>query len=424
VVLNSLSAGALADAAAAAWGGSAGGEEDGGAVIAAPPVHPVTPLHLAAAHPRADVSLELVELLLSRFPGAAHAAWVLSKDAAGRSPADVSFAAHPNFARLRQLDAVLRADVSVAAARVVTACNTAQEGPPDGGWHAQAPPFADQHGTTVGSPLNAQRRRAALAAANRRLTRAGDAVAAALAAHALQALEQHAAAAAPPPAASLAATLASLRRLAGGAKWRLPGAFASAEMERAWLAHSARLLRFPDRVAYPFGALTHGAQLASLWMRSGMLPTLPQAAHVFTMLLLVPCMLLFAPGCFARNREAVHAFMRLLGSFMLPQWLELGAHADTTQAKQLSPVQRWMTLFGMVFFSLAAIVRAPLHFTIQAVSFGITVGVYGIVAHLPLRLCVAGLNLTIVVLLERAWRRRFQEAWRGKKGAAAAGKVQ
>jgi hypothetical protein len=117
VVLNSLSPGALADAAAAAWGCSSSSRSSADAVL---PLHSVTPLHLAAAHPRADVSLELVELLLSRFPGVAHAAWV-SKDAAGRSPADVSFAAHPGCARLRQLDAVLCADVSVAAARVATA---------------------------------------------------------------------------------------------------------------------------------------------------------------------------------------------------------------------------------------------------------------------------------------------------------------
>jgi hypothetical protein len=116
---------------------------------------------------------------------------------------------------------------------------------------------------------------------------------------------------------------------------------------------------------------------------------------------------------------------------MLPAWLRMqrppGLTVSYDDVALVSPAQRFLTLFGMVFFSLAAIVRAPLHFALQAVTFGITIGLHGITAHLPLRLCVAACNLAIVVLLERAWRRRFVAAWRGKDAralGAGAGKME
>jgi hypothetical protein len=183
-------------------------------------------------------------------------------------------------------------------------------------------------------------------------------------------------------------------------------------MEAAWLAHSARILRFADMFAYPFAALSHIAQLAAVWRRSGVLPTAPQVAHATIMLLLVPALLLLAPVWFGRRREAVHAAMRMLGSFMLPAWVQ-----RVDSGAPVSSVQQLVTLLSMAFFSLAAVLRAPLHAAVQAASFAVTVGLHGITTHLRLRVAVAALNLAVVIALERASRRRFALAWRVKAAA-------
>ena len=189
----------------------------------------------------------------------------------------------------------------------------------------------------------------------------------------------------------------------------MPGAFADPEMEAAWLRHVAHFMRFSDRVGYPFAALSHGAQLLSLYLRSGTPPTPMQLFYFWFMVLLVPGIIALAPGFFTRRREAVHAFMRMSGTLMLPAWVQ---RPGDPVAVLISPVQQGMTLFGMAFFSLAAVVRAPLHAALQVATFCISVGVFRIYALLRMRVAVACCNLLLVITMERASRRRFRAAWR------------
>ena len=132
------------------------------------------------------------------------------------------------------------------------------------------------------------------------------------------------------------------------------------------------------------------------------------------MTLFVPTTIMLAPSFFARRREAVHAFMRVAGTLMLPAWVQRPGAVPVL----ISPVQQAMTLFGMAFFSLAAVVRTPLHAALQATTFAITIVCFGIDAHLRLRLSVAALNLLLVATMERASRRRFRAAWRARTGKA------
>jgi len=107
--------------------------------------------------------------------------------------------------------------------------------------------------------------------------------------------------------------------------------------------------------------------------------------------------------------------MRLLGSLMLPAWVQ--RPGDGHSLLNVSTVQQAMTLFGMAFFSLAAVVRTPLHAVVQLLSFLITVGGYGIAVHLPWRLAVTVSNLLLVAVMERSSRRHFiaQRARAGKR---------
>ena len=363
LVLTALRPAAAASDAAAAWG------------VEGRPAPRVTPMHLAASMEQPQLAAQLLQLLLARCPGVAAAAWAAA-DADGRATPAAALAAarHPRFADLKALAATLRADVALAARTVALAVADARDAP------------------RRGLRLRALSPSAALDAAQEALDMARDApIAAALAAR----------------AASAAASRA--RRAA----WRLPGAFADPAMEADWLRNVARIMRFSDLMSYPFAALTHGAQLLSLYLRSGALPMPMQAFYFLFMILLVPTLILTAPAFFTRRREAVHAFMRVAGTLMLPAWVQRPGDAVSIL---ISPVQQAMTLFGMAFFSLAAVVRAPLHAALQATTFAITIAGFGITAHMRLRLTVAAVNLLLVAAMERASRRRFQAAWRARAG--------
>jgi hypothetical protein len=391
----------------------------------------VTALHLAAAHPDASVAAAAAQLLLQRFPGGAGAAWALARDAAGRTPSDVARTAYGSgdgndAAAMRALDGAARSAVAAAALRATEAAADAEE----------------EVVAQASAQSAVQRRASALRRAADALSLARDPLAAALLRRAHRALHAPHAPQAPTPHTHTQTThtqtqQAQQRR--GGAlrrPWlsrlpRMPGAFADAEMESDWLSHVGRLMTFPDLVGYPAAAAAHGAQLVAVWRHGGGAPSAHQAAHLSALMLLVPMLMRCAPAWFLRNREAVHAFMRLLGSCMLPVWLAHDASSSASASSTLfddaaaftvvSKAQQLVTLFGMVFFSLAAVVRAPLHVALQGASFAVTVALHGITAHLPLRLGVAALNLSVVIAMERASRRRFKASWR-RAAKAASGK--
>jgi hypothetical protein len=422
LVLRRLRPRAAAVAAAAA--GLADDDDDDDDAFSSLLPGGVTALHLAVAHPEASVAAAAAQLLLTRFPGGAGAAWALARDAAGRTPSDVARAAHGSggdaaaVAAMRALDGAARAAVASAALRATEAAADAEEDVV-----AQA------------SASAVQRRASALRRAADGLSLARDPLAASLLRRAHRALHAPHAPQAPTHTPTPTAQQAQQRR--GGAPrrpWlpfalpRMPGAFADADMEADWLSHVGRLMTFPDLVGYPAAAAAHGAQVVSVWRRGGGAPSAHQAAHLAALMLLVPALMRCAPAWFLRNREAVHAFMRLLGSCMLPVWLAHDASSsasasfdDSAAFTVVSKAQQLVTLFGMVFFSLAAVVRAPLHGTLQGASFAVTVALHGITAHLPLRLGVAALNLNVVIAMERASRRRFKASWR-RAAKAASGK--
>jgi hypothetical protein len=363
LVLTALRPAAAASDSAAAWGVEG---------RAAPRV---TPMHLAASMEQPQLAAQLLQLLLARCPGVAAAAWAAADGAGCVTPAAALAAArHPRSAELKALAATLRADVALAARTVALAVADARDAPRRRLRLRALPPAA------------------ALDAAQESLDLARDApIAAALAAR--------------------AASAASAR--ARRSAWRLPGSFPDPAMEADWLRHVARIMRFSDMMGYPFAALSHGAQLLSLYLRSGALPTSMQAFYFLFMTLLVPTLILTAPAFFTRRREAVHAFMRVAGALMLPAWVQRPGDAVSIL---ISPVQQAMTLFGMAFFSLAAVVRAPLHAALQATTFAITIAGFGITAHMRLRITVAVINLLLVAAMERASRRRFQAAWGARAG--------
>jgi hypothetical protein len=358
----------------------------------------VTPMHLAAAASPPSLSLALLQALLRAFPGAAGAAWVACADASGRTPSAVARGKHPHDAALASLDALLRAAAADAAERMASAAASARDA-------LRSRP----HRALLAALLPPYRRRCqrrALSTAHAALSSRNDPLGAALATQALAA-----------PALSPAVA------------WpRMPGAFPDADMEAAWLVHVAGIMTFVDFMAYPCAAAGHAAQLLSVWLRAGGLPSPLHAAYIVFVLLAVPTFMRVTPAWFTRHREHVHAFMRLLGSAALPLWmpprpprgqpLQLAFGAMPAGAV-VSLVQQFCTLFGMTFFSMAAVVRTPLHAALQAASFVITVGVHGIHSRLPLRIAVSLLNLAVVSALERASRRAFREAWgRGRAGDA------
>jgi hypothetical protein len=394
LVLQRLTPSAAAATWAAAWAARSSGGGRGS----------VTPMHLAAAHASPAVALALCERLLRAFPGAAAAAWVACEDASGRTPSAVARSAHPQDAALRALDAAVCAAVAAAAGRMAAAASSARDA-------LRARP----HNALLAALSPRYRRRCArraLTAAHAALSARNDPLAAALATRALEA---------PPPSPAAPAS----------ASWRMPGAFADAAMEAAWLAHVARIMSFLDLVAYPCAAAGHSAQLLSVYVRAGGLPSALQAAYIVLVALLVPMLMRNAPAWFVRHREPVHAAMRLLGSVALPLWMPArqprgrplllllspaATSAGGTPGAAVSLIQQFCTLFGMTFFSLAAVVRAPLHAALQGASFAITIGAHGILSTLPLRVAVSLLNLCVVIALERASRRAFAHTW-AQRGA-------
>ena len=192
------------------------------------------------------------------------------------------------------------------------------------------------------------------------------------------------------------------------APW-IPGAFPHAAMERAWLDHTASLMHVTDMWAYPLAGLGHGAQALSVWLRGFGAPDLVHVTYIVLLLTLVPLLMTVAPATFLRHREAIHIVGRFSGSCVLPMWVRhtSAAAGPATQQRGVTATQNAITLVAMALFSLATMIRVPLHLATQASTFAITIGLWRLTDHLAARFLVAALNLFSVIVYERASRQRF-----------------
>ena len=371
--------------------------------------HGITPLHIAAAIASGCARAAMLrELCTSHDDGKAPIAWLSARDARGDTPAQLVAAQPGAHAATGALDAELRVRLAEAAVRARAALRQARDC--DGYFVAEL----------------------ACEVAADRLAAEGDADAAAMLRATLQLpyLES----------TDLTATSSLAWR---GVRWprlpawlRMPGSFADAEVEAAWLHETATHRRLLDAHAYAFSALIHLLEFARAVAAgdeagAGARHTLARGAlqllYCLLLLLLLPALARRAPGWYVPRREAVISAVRLGAAWAAPLWLTAQpaqswvAHSDgachprSLRADAFAAVITggWLGRLPL----LALPVRWPLQAAVSLGSFALVLP-RGVTGAVRVRSWATALNAAVVLAFERSSRAHFAAA-RAAAGAKA-----